>query len=106
MACMPVEVVPLGEVSQASLEEAISEASSRQNQFVLFEFGLFVGKLTRKRAFIVRSSTVSLPSDLAGINTAGYDPTAPNLTAAVGPACQGIRAAIEHATSTAAKSAR
>lgn len=70
---------------------------------VLFEFGLFVGKLTRKRAFIVRSPTVSLPSDLAGINTAVYDPTAPNLTAALGPACQRIRGAIEHATNTAAR---
>jgi predicted nucleotide-binding protein len=65
---------------------------------VLFEFGLFVGKLTRKRAYLVRSPEVSLPSDLAGINTAAYDPTAPNLTAALGPACQGIRGAIEQAT--------
>jgi hypothetical protein len=31
---MPIEVVPLGEVSQTSLEEAIREANSRQNQFV------------------------------------------------------------------------
>ena len=61
---------------------------------VLFEFGLFVGKLTRKRAFIVRSPDVSLPSDLAGINTATYDPSSPNLAAALGPACQSIRAAI------------
>lgn len=70
---------------------------------VLFEFGLFVGKLTRKRAFIVRSPEVSLPSDLAGINTAGYDPTAPNLAAALGPASQGIRAAIEGVITAAAR---
>ena len=65
---------------------------------VIFEFGLFVGKLTRKRAFVVRSREVSLPSDLAGINTATYDPTAPNLTAALGPACHSVRGAIENAS--------
>ena len=42
---------------------------------VLFELGLFVGKLTRRRAFVIRpaASTISLPTDLAGITTATYD---------------------------------
>jgi len=85
--------------------ESRGKARTVARDNVLFEFGLFVGKLTRKRAFIVRSPEVSLPSDLAGINTASYDPSAPNLTAALGPACQEIRGAIEHATTkTAARS--
>jgi predicted nucleotide-binding protein len=76
-------------------------AVARDN--VLFEFGLFVGKLTRRRVFIVRVPEVSLPTDLAGINTAMYDPTAPNLTAALGPACEGIRGAVKHAEAAAAR---
>ena len=34
MACMPIEVVPLGDVPQSLLEESIREANVRQNQFV------------------------------------------------------------------------
>jgi hypothetical protein len=34
MARMPIEVVPLGNVPQTLLEEAMSEANSRQDQFV------------------------------------------------------------------------
>jgi predicted nucleotide-binding protein len=62
---------------------------------VVFELGLFVGKLTRKRAFIVQPRKgVSLPSDLAGITTASYDPSHSNLAAALGPACQQVRNAV------------
>jgi predicted nucleotide-binding protein len=41
---------------------------------VLFELGLFVGKLTRRRAFVIRPTgqAIALPSDLAGITTATY----------------------------------
>jgi len=60
---------------------------------VIFELGLFIGKLTRKRAFIIHPAkkAIALPSDLAGITTATYDPGRPNLAAALGPACQKIR---------------
>lgn len=53
-----------------------TKAVARDN--VLFELGLFVGKLTRRRAFVVRpgGSTIALPTDLAGITTATYNPTA------------------------------
>lgn len=63
---------------------------------VVFELGLFVGKLTRRRAFIVQPTnhTIALPSDLLGITTALYDPTRSNLAAALGPACQRVRGAI------------
>jgi predicted nucleotide-binding protein len=67
---------------------------------VVFELGLFVGKLTRRRAFIVQPTnrSVALPSDLAGITTALYDPDRSNLAAALGPACQRIRGAISQQT--------
>ncbi len=63
---------------------------------VVFELGLFTGKLTRKRAFVIHptAKSIALPSDLAGITTATYDPEKPNLAAALGPACQKIRNAV------------
>ena len=63
---------------------------------VIFELGLFIGRLGRKRVFVVHPSrkTISLPSDLAGITTAAYDAEKPNLIAALGPACEKLRAAV------------
>lgn len=62
---------------------------------VVFELGLFIGKLTRRRPFVVHPRDVlTLPSDLAGITTASYDPSQSNLAAALGPACQQVRTAI------------
>lgn len=64
---------------------------------VIFELGLFIGKLTRFRSFIIHPSkrTISMPSDLIGMKTATYDPDNSNLRAALGPACQEIRNAIK-----------
>jgi hypothetical protein len=65
---------------------------------VLFELGLFMGRLGRVRTFIVHQSETDLkiPSDLAGVITAHYDwPRADrNHQAAVGAACDSIRRAI------------
>ncbi|MEI8020406.1 MAG: nucleotide-binding protein, partial [Schlesneria sp.] len=63
---------------------------------VVFELGLFVGQLGRRKAFVVhpRNGAVAIPSDLHGITTATYDPTQSNLSAALGPACEKIRAAV------------
>lgn len=62
---------------------------------VIFELGLFIGKLTRKRAFVVHPRDgLTMPSDLAGITTASYDSLQPNLAASLGPACQAIRSAV------------
>jgi predicted nucleotide-binding protein len=62
---------------------------------VVFELGLFVGKLTRKRAFVIQPRIgVALPSDLAGITTAVYDANRLNLAAALGPACLQVRNAV------------
>jgi predicted nucleotide-binding protein len=58
---------------------------------------LFIGKLTRWRAFVVRpqGATVVLPSDFQGITTAEYDPAATNLATALGLVCQKIREAVD-----------
>lgn len=64
---------------------------------VIFELGLFAGKLTRHRALVVhpRGEAIALPSDLKGITTATYDANVQNLAAALGPACQPIREAVK-----------
>jgi predicted nucleotide-binding protein len=75
----------------------ITKSVARDN--VIFELGLFVGKLSRRHAFVINpaKNAISLPSDLAGIATATYDPDKPNLAAALGPACQRIREAVARA---------
>jgi hypothetical protein len=65
---------------------------------VLFELGLFMGRLGRERTFIVRpeSGPLKIPSDLAGMSLATYDwPRSDrNHRAALGPACDLMRDAI------------
>jgi len=62
---------------------------------IIFELGLFMGRLGRERTFIVRpaSGPLKIPSDLAGISTAAFDwPRSDgNYRAALGPACDQIR---------------
>lgn len=62
---------------------------------VVFELGLFVGRLGRERCFIVipaRQSDLRLPSDLNGVTTATYDP---QQSAPVASAVYDIREAIK-----------
>jgi hypothetical protein len=64
---------------------------------VLFELGLFIGSLGRKRTFIVHpgDEALDLPSDLTGITAATYrTPSAGNLETAVGPVCTKIKGRI------------
>jgi hypothetical protein len=63
---------------------------------VLFELGMFIGKLGRKKAFIVNpgNNCVSLPTDLISITTAQYDLLESDLAAALGPVASSLRAAI------------
>ena len=69
---------------------------------VLFEFGLFISKLGRKRVFMIRPekspSPLHLPSDLAGLTGASYDATkinpGANIQAILGPASFAIENAI------------
>jgi hypothetical protein len=71
--------------------------SARDN--VVFELGLFIGRLGRDRSFILMpkgSADFHLPTDLLGITTATFQsPSRPErLQAALGPACHDIRTAI------------
>jgi hypothetical protein len=70
-----------------------SYASPRDN--VLFELGLFMGKIGRSRVFIVHEedANVKLPSDLAGITLSPYR-RRENLSAALSPTCTPIIKAI------------
>jgi len=73
-----------------------SYASPRDN--VLFELGLFMGSLGRRRTFIVHAAGVDLklPSDLAGITTSPYAIREDNnLAAALSTTCTPILRAIE-----------
>ncbi len=70
---------------------------------VLFEFGLFTGKLGRENCFFViphETSGFRLPTDLAGITALTYDSlrSDENINAALGPACNKIRKEIDFLT--------
>jgi hypothetical protein len=74
----------------------VPSSSPRDN--VMFELGLFMGRLGRSRTFIVHdvNSKLKIPSDLAGVTSATFDGERQdkNLIAAVGPACTLIRNSI------------
>jgi hypothetical protein len=64
---------------------------------VMFELGLFLGRLGKSRTFVIRSSQpIKIASDLLGITVLKYDAdrTDRNLRAAVSAACVPIREAI------------
>jgi predicted nucleotide-binding protein len=61
---------------------------------VIFELGLFIGRLGRKRSLLLepRGEEVRLPSDLSGITTIPYKWVPGNeLAATLGPACNKLR---------------
>lgn len=72
------------------------QTSSAIRDNVLFELGLFMGKLGKDRAFFMVPDNVSdlhLATDLIGVNPARYEAgrTDGNMQAATGPACQHMR---------------
>lgn len=71
-----------------------TKSAPRDN--VIFELGLFIGRLGQSRACIVkpRGQELAIPSDLAGLIAADYDPTHPSLVASLGPASTRIAEAI------------
>ena len=66
---------------------------------VLFELGLFMGKLTRYRTFLVHPHVkdLKLPSDLQGLTLLSYEPSKPaDLPARLGPVCTEIRTIVRN----------
>ncbi len=61
---------------------------------VIFELGLFMGKLTRRRILVVQAKGVSLPSDLSGLTTARYDSNEKSMSKALRNAVEQIRSRI------------
>jgi predicted nucleotide-binding protein len=66
---------------------------------VLFELGLFIGKLGKRRCFIVVPDNIDLhiPADLVGVTPAKYSGKRDKseIAAALGPACHEIRQAMK-----------
>lgn len=79
------------------LVESRGEEQPSPRDNVLLELGLCLGALGRERTFVVydRTSKIKLPSDLAGVTNADYQPHANgNLQAALGAACTLIKGRI------------
>ncbi len=92
------------EVDQADFAVAVAYGDditqSRQNEWpvprdnVIFELGLFMGRLGRTRAILMepREEKLKLPSDLAGITTIGYRYSeGPNEESRIAPAVNALR---------------
>src|SRR5262249_27005857 len=73
------------------------EAKKIARDNVIFELGMFIGKLSRKKGFLVhpQNSDLHILSDFNGITMASYDPATTNLQAALGPVCDMIRTSIK-----------
>ncbi len=74
-----------------------NKAGQQPRDNVLFELGLYMGKLGRDRTFIVheRKAPIDLPSDLAGITPATFARRVDNnMHAALGPVCTQLKAAM------------
>lgn len=72
----------------------VEHATVRDN--IIFELGLFIGRLGKDRSFMIRPtepSDLRLPTDLLGINFATFEPDREDgdLRAALGPACHTVR---------------
>ncbi|UFS71955.1 nucleotide-binding protein [Geomonas sp. RF6] len=69
----------------------VEQLTPRDN--VIFELGLFMGRLGRPRTFLLHQADIKIPSDVAGVTTAVYNwPRGDNnYLSAVGAACDSIR---------------
>lgn len=76
-----------------TLSRGIDWPSPRDN--VVFELGLFLGRLGRNRAILMepRDQEVKLPSDMTGITTIAYSfpDDQKDIASAMGPACNKLR---------------
>jgi len=77
---------------------------------VIFELGLFMGRLGRSRTFILHQSNARLkiPTDLSGVTTATYEWPREDQSyrSAVGAACDGIREVVRDLGQSESKTAK
>ena len=87
--------------SDQVLMRGVEQPAVRDN--VVLELGMFIGRLGRRRCFIVSpiETDMWLPSDLSGLTRLEYDPKRQNVAAAMAPPSEAIRRAIEGAPPTA-----
>nr|WP_315468142.1 nucleotide-binding protein [uncultured Undibacterium sp.] len=75
------------------------EVSDTVRDNVIFELGLFIGKLGKRRCFIVMPDNVNfhIPTDLVGVTPAKYSGSRDKaeIAATLGPACHEIRTAMK-----------
>jgi predicted nucleotide-binding protein len=89
-------------IAVAEPDDVVESRGTRQRTMrdnVLFELGLFMGKLTRYRTILVhpRVSDLKLPSDLQGLTLVSYRVGAPaDLPTRIAPACDEIRSVIRN----------
>ena len=81
------------------LTKARDEEAYAVRDNVIFELGLFLGRLGRSRTYFIAPSLPAtvrwrLPTDLSGLTPAQYDPEATNLHAAVGSSLLDLKNAI------------
>jgi CRP/FNR family transcriptional regulator, cyclic AMP receptor protein len=90
--------VAIAQPDDMIVSRGTSSPTVRDN--VLFELGLFMGKLTRYRTILVhpRVKDLKLPSDLQGLSLLSYEPT-PSVTelpARLGTVCTSIRTIVRN----------
>lgn len=83
--------IAIAQPDDATASRGVSAPTPRDN--VIFELGLFIGRIGRHRSFLVepRGEETKLPSDLAGITSLTYRYNAQDLAASLGPVSNRMR---------------
>lgn len=88
--------VAIAEPDDMTESRGVRAQTVRDN--VLFELGLFMGKLTRYRTLLVhpRVKELKLPSDLQGLTLVAYEPgDESTLVTRIAPACEAVREVVK-----------
>lgn len=87
-------------LSPSDAQTIKSESKSVVRDNVIFELGLFIGKLGPERCFMIvprNAEDLHLPTDLLGLTPAYFDADRQdgNMVAALGPACSKVRKSVK-----------